>query len=422
MRPKISLFLTASLLTASACVAEAGIVSSNVDLRTGPSDAATSQDAQTALVDASSLPDSQATELVDGGSGRPDSSWDGSSVQWDSGGCGASTLSAEKIIVEKEVVTEHVTEEILPVALYIALDQSVSMDWGNLWGPAKNAIKSFVNDPASAGLDVALEFFPEAGGQCNGAGYNNPVVAMGRLPDHASSLASELDRRPSAGGIGTPIEGALRGATSFCTSFQASSGGEKCVAVLITDGEPLGCDGFTNNLAAIAQSAYAGGSGVRTFAVGLAGADFNLLDAIANAGGAVDCDESGPRFACDVSRGPSELSAALSRIRDVVQTVERHVEIETSIEEVPLDCEWAIPESSTFDPAQVNVRLSAPSLSEPIGLGHVPGPTSCAAAGWHYDDPDAPSRLIACPETCDFIRATPAAQIDILLGCPTIVL
>lgn len=339
------------------------------------------------------------------------------------GGCGASVVEAKQVVVQQEVVVEERTDEVQPVALYITLDQSLSMDWENLWTPAKDAIKAFVNDAKAKGIDVALTFFPEGGSQCNGSGYDTPVINMGRLPEHAADIARELDKRKSAGGLGTPIEGALRGATQFCKNFEKTSAGEKCVAVLVTDGEPLGCEENTTKLAAIAETAYANGSGVRTFAVGLKGADFDLLDKIAQGGGAVDCDTKSTHFACDVSGGPSQLSTALDKIRSVVTTVKTHIETKTHIEETPVECEWTIPAppaGQRFDRQLVNVQLSAPSLAAPIGLARVQDATACADRGWHFDDPNAPTRLVACPQTCALLHATAQARVDVLLGCATV--
>ena len=61
-----------------------------------------------------------------------------------------------------------------------------------------------------------------------------------------------------------------------------------CVGVLITDGVPERADGCIENyqeLADIAGTAHRGPAAVRTFAVGMAGADFGLLDAVATEGG-----------------------------------------------------------------------------------------------------------------------------------------
>jgi len=47
---------------------------------------------------------------------------------------------------------------------------------------------------------------------------------------------------------------------------------------------------------------------------------------------------------------------------------------------------------------------------------------SCKEKGWHYDDPAAPTRIVACPQTCDLIQSTPLAEIKILLGCAAVLL
>jgi hypothetical protein len=175
----------------------------------------------------------------------------------------------------------------------------------------------------------------------------------------------------------------------------------------------------------IAQTNYAAGMGIRTFTVGLQGADFTLLDGIAQAGGAVDCDTNSARFACDVSGGPSMLAAALHKIRDVVTTVKTHVETTTHVQDIPVECEWTVPappNGGMFDKKRVNVRVSAPKLAKPIDLGQVDDAAACVEKGWHYDNADAPTRLIACPQTCTMLKATVQAHVDILLGCNTVTL
>lgn len=338
-------------------------------------------------------------------------------------GCGASSVKAEQVVLERVIEIEETVTEVQPVALYVMLDQSLSMQTGGLWGPAKTALKAFVDDAGSAGVDIALDYFPPAFGdvgECNGNGYDTPAVAIGRLPDHAAAIHASLDAIPSAAGFGTPMEGALRGVTAFCQAFQAAHSPQKCVAVLVTDGEPqLGCS--TNHATITQIAADARTAGVTTFAVGLSGANFTLLDAIAMAGGAEDCSSDPNRFACDVSGGASQLVDALSKIRDVVTTTTTRTEVVTMVEETPLPCEWEIPDSpaTPFDKELVNVELSSPAGGA-VSLGKVSGFASCAARGWYYDDADAPSRIIACEETCELIQGTAMAQVDILLGCKTV--
>jgi hypothetical protein len=47
------------------------------------------------------------------------------------------------------------------------------------------------------------------------------------------------------------------------------------------------------------------------------------------------------------------------------------------------------------------------------------GAGACASGGWYYDDPDEPSEMILCPDTCTEINAgtDPAVQLEV--GCKT---
>jgi hypothetical protein len=357
--------------------------------------------------DAFGNPDPDETFFYDGGWFDPDA------------GCGESMLEPGEIVTENEiVVTEEVTE-VEPVALYLMLDQSSSMQAGFLWDPAKTAVKEFVDDPSSTGIDLALDYFPSflgEAGECNGAGFNAPAVPIGRLPDNAPNIHASLDGLPLALGLGTPIEGALRGAVSYCESFQAAHPDEKCVAVLVTDGYPeILCSMDYGVIVDIAANAHA--KGITTFAVGLAGADFVLLDMIAQAGGATDCSTDPSRFSCDVSGGASQLVDVLKKIRDSVTTSHTHTETMTMTERVPLPCEWALPVSNRrhYDKELVNVELSSPAGE--VIFGRVEAPGKCAERGWYYDDFASPTRVISCPETCALIERTPEAQIDIVIGC-----
>jgi hypothetical protein len=353
---------------------------------------------------------------------RRDASTDAGNGLTDENACGATSVAAEQVVVTEEVQVEVVTEKPAPVALYVMFDRSQSMGsipffGNNLWPSAVSALKSFVQDDSSKGIDVALQYFPVSGAECGGSGYSSPAVAMGRLPMHASAIANSLDRNGPEG-LSTPTEGALRGVTSYCTSFQSTHPDEKCVAVLVTDGEPNGCDSNSTNLADVAKVAWKT-HGVRTFAVGLKGADFALLDKIAMAGGAADCDASSSRFACDVSGGADKLSEALNKIRDSVKSVTTHKELVTKTEQRPLECHWQMPvpkAGETLDKGRVNVTLGGSST---LPLGRVSSLAQCQADAWYYDDNDAPTQIIACPAACDAIKAGTYTDVKILLGCET---
>ena len=349
-------------------------------------------------------------------------------VPTDDGNCGATSMEAEEVVVEETIEVPEEVTTIAPVAINIMLDQSGSMNGilgiGALWPGAIASIKAFVNDPMSQGLKVALQYFPVSGYQCNGTGYDTPEVPMAELLAdgvQAAAVSASLDAHTPNGN--TPIEGALRGVTSFCESYVPADPNEKCVSVFITDGAPTDCDLNHDNIAGVAATAF--GAGVITYAVGLQGSDFALLDKISMQGGAEDCDPAAATYACDVTAGSNKLVEALNKIRAEVVTTVTHTETVMKTVEKPLDCEFVLPPAENvmqgFDKDEVNVQLTAPGIKDTT-LGRVPSKKECTADAWYYDDATKPTRIITCPDTCTMIQSTTGAKIDILLGCPTIVI
>ena len=92
-------------------------------------------------------------------------------------------------------------------------------------------------------------------------------------------------------------------------------------------------------------------------------------------------------------------------------------------ESAGLSCEYDIPEppnGMTFNPDLVNVDFDDGSGTQTIG--YVESFAECAAVsdGWYYDDPENPTELIACPQTCERFEAVDNATIDIRFGCGTV--
>jgi hypothetical protein len=46
----------------------------------------------------------------------------------------------------------------------------------------------------------------------------------------------------------------------------------------------------------------------------------------------------------------------------------------------------------------------------------------CAGAGWHYDDPSAPTQIVLCPVTCTTVQSDARGRLELELGCDTRVL
>jgi len=56
-------------------------------------------------------------------------------------------------------------------------------------------------------------------------------------------------------------------------------------------------------------------------------------------------------------------------------------------------------------------------------IGYVEDPEMCDLVehGWYYDDPENPTEIFVCPQTCDlFHEAADSAEVNIIFGCETI--
>jgi hypothetical protein len=356
--------------------------------------------------------------------------------------------------VVEEVVEEVVTEvkEALPISIYIMLDISLSMLIPDATllpksVTAVDAITTFVNDPNSAGISVAFGAFPYGSMGCDGAAYANPVVPMGVLPDNAGAIAAGVALALPLYNS-TPTEPALIGATRYCAQYKrdpvANPDGNDCAVIFITDGLPADCNTNSTYLAGIARDAY-NNHGVTTFAVGMFGADFFMLNELAEAGqGPHDCHPDDPNlYACAVDNPNMNLLQALELIRDYITTYETtyettyvttyvtrteiEIQYETVVETETLDCEWQIPpppEGEVFDKNKANVELSMTGRPEDGRI--IPMAANEAACGnelaWYYDNPDNPTRIIACPQTCNVIKSAELGTIDIVLGCEVVLI
>jgi hypothetical protein len=96
---------------------------------------------------------------------------------------------------------------------------------------------------------------------------------------------------------------------------------------------------------------------------------------------------------------------------------------EAVVEGSGLDCEWPIPDApagQTFDRQRVNVRYTAAG-GAPTALPQFPSESVCGSGeGWFYDDASAPTRILACPQSCAGLQSQQDASVEVLFGCETI--
>ncbi len=278
------------------------------------------------------------------------------------------------------------------------------MDFLDKWTNLSAALDSFVSDPASAGLDMGIQFFPLRE-TCEISAYEALAVPVGPQASVAPLIRAAIAGTRPAGG--TPTVQLLQGLIAYLTANPMA--GHKPIIVLATDGVPdetclaVPDGGTPNSLAnaeAVAMQAFQGTPSIPIFVIGV-GSDLTALNALAAAGG------TGTATLINVGgdAGNPELAfiAALNAIRQ---------------QAVP--CDFDIAPGTTVDPSLTNVDYSSGS-GAPQTFVYVGAAAQCSMAGadgWYFNNPTAPTQVILCPGACAVVKADPNAEVDVVLGCP----
>jgi hypothetical protein len=251
--------------------------------------------------------------------------------------------------------------------------------------------------------------------QCDPNNYATPAVEFLTLPDTANALNGSIAAQMPAGD--TPSRSALRGAIHHARDWAMAHAGHTVVVVLATDGLPTECTGgreisgesptALDDTVAVATDGSSGTPSIETFVVGVfANSDTSAqsnLDRIAMAGGS----DKAYLISSDGNVQQDFLNA-LAQIRAA------HV-----------GCEFEIPQpkpGSMLAYNQVNVYLTTTDPNMPTEFYYV-APDKCTGADdeWHYDiEPSStatPTKIVACPKTCDRLKMTAGATVSLSLGC-----
>jgi hypothetical protein len=286
------------------------------------------------------------------------------------------------------------------------------------WCYAINALGGFFSAATSNGMGVALEFFPPGtcgwvkypteqncctfGDCCQGADEAVPQVPMGELPGNLPNLIAALnDQDPLA--TTSPLEAALRGMTSYAA--QAKRGDRSMVGVITTDGNANGCERDASKLAAILKQ-HRDTTGQLTFVIGMTGANYPVLETLAQAGGAdlhtQHCAGGiSPCSFYDVSDGTP------AAFIDALQQIQRSV----------AGCRFGMPntDSGLVDPATLVVEWKSSAHATLTRLTRRAALAECGE-GW-YADAAHPGQFALCPSTCAFLQAEALVNINVLVGC-----
>lgn len=186
-----------------------------------------------------------------------------------------------------------------PVDMYIMFDRSGSMGedcnvgatTASRWCRSVNALSGYFKSTGATNQAAAIQFFPldnQADPLCtSGNSYNVPAFPSGQPPFLAlptSAFDTVLNTTgPGAFALGTPTEAAIRGLTRFTAANTRAN--RVTIGILITDGNPNGCNQTLGDLSNLLAAHYAA-TKVRTYVIGMEGASFESLEAIAQGGGA----------------------------------------------------------------------------------------------------------------------------------------
>ncbi|MCC6902397.1 MAG: hypothetical protein IT377_25725 [Polyangiaceae bacterium] len=300
-----------------------------------------------------------------------------------------------------------------PLDMFIMLDNSASMGADctigqattSKWCYSINALSQFFQ-AAPSGTGVALQYFPKcwpSTTECTtGTSCAVAEVGLATLPGNLTALQTSLNGTTPSGG--TPMEAALNGLTKFTQANKQP--GRVMIGVFITDGVPEGCTTNVNVLAGIVQN-HLTATGIKSFVIGMDGADFGKLDSIAAPGGASPhtqyCGGSSPCYSYDVDNGnPAAFTAVLA-----------------AIQKSAVACQYSMPttDGGIVDLNKVEVQYFPGGNPPAQKLTKVTSSAACTGAGWFFDNNANPKSILLCPGSCSVVQLDSKAKVDVNLGC-----
>jgi hypothetical protein len=283
--------------------------------------------------------------------------------------------------------------------------------------PVREAMESFLRDPASAGISVGLGFFGDHDANlsdqernsdelCSVENHSDATVPIAPLPGNADAMVAGLNSIQPQGG--TPTQWAIRGACQHVIDWKAANPGRKTVVLLVTDGIPEhSCSATFQSATAAAEDCYDGGNGPEVYVLGVDSNNNGIGDSRVQLDGIAEAGGTDQAYLTDASDTAGSMLDALNAIRaDAV-----------------IPCDMRIPPppaGEELNPNLINLGICDSTLT-PIVAPRVDDEAACGDHdGWYYDDPDSPERIHLCDVTCNTV-SVPGSTLFFSVGCQTYV-
>jgi hypothetical protein len=308
-----------------------------------------------------------------------------------------------------------------PLGIYLIVDQSASIQ--PEWSTVVSTLEGFVDESQTlVNVDVGIQYFPLTPNlstpssswmtaACTTALYVAPDVAIDAVPSNhdalfsslaahgpdaiAPLLAQNLGVSLPASPIDIALSGAIQGVQAWAT--RNADANPRPLVLLVSagidnTGSPPVCDQPQLGAIIAAATGVAGIPSVTTYVLAIG--DKPDMDQIAFAGG------TGSAHAVPTDPTHSDILSALEEIR-------------TSA----LPCEIDV-DASALKNRRVNVELGGTNLTR------VQSSTACdtttQSLEWYVSTGDGgASHIELCPTTCQTVRGTSEATLDVVYGCRT---
>lgn len=284
--------------------------------------------------------------------------------------------------------------------LYFMVDSSFAIALQPVWGQIRQAITTFVDEPANEGVGVGIRYF---GVTCEPLEYAMPAVEVAALPEAAPAMKQSLPLLP-LDGVAAAIAPAVTGGVLHAVELEMMDPTRDTDVLLITDG--IADQTCSSDLASATRNVLAarvGTPSVKTHVVAidavfldpLSAVDLTPLDQLAAAGGTV----ASRRVVADLNSG-AQIQAALQAVREAADP-----------------CSFKLPDGFVLDRTVMEWSPDGRPDASPTVWPQVNNAAACGNSAAMYRQAGS-GDLELCPIACVAFKSTPAGKLKVRLECP----